>query len=227
MQRKLPCRFWLQGKCTFGDKCKNSHDTPSAIGSDASGSATATATVPIPTTQQRAGTCPFFSKGTCMFGDQCRLSHRLATETQSKQYGGHLVEISKLMVLDHVCSTSTLRCAKAVRPVQILHAGKMQQGGLSFRPHPFELVHFNFREHLSWSCAGRCSAYSLQKHCYSQYFWADGVSIHRNPMSHHPDNRHSNLRVDFFGRVNVLEHIVLIFTKRTVQEKKMGNRIPF
>ncbi|KAH9022020.1 hypothetical protein EDB85DRAFT_394082 [Lactarius pseudohatsudake] len=79
MQRKLvPCKFWLQGKCTFGDKCKNSH---AAIGPDASRSATAAITVPIPATQ--AGTCPYFSKGTCRFGDQCRLSHRLAPETQT------------------------------------------------------------------------------------------------------------------------------------------------
>ncbi|KAI9452126.1 hypothetical protein BJY52DRAFT_1174588 [Lactarius psammicola] len=80
MRSKLPCNFWLQGKCIFGDKCKNSHDTPSAIGPDASGYATAADTVPIPATQQR---CPYFSKGACMFGDQCRLSHRLATETQT------------------------------------------------------------------------------------------------------------------------------------------------
>ncbi len=150
MQPKSPCSFWLQGKCTFGDKCKNSHDTPSAIGSDASGSATATVTVPIPATQQRTGTCPYFSKGKCMFGDKCRLSHRLATETQSKQNGGHFVEISKLMILDRACSTSTLRCAKAIRPMQILRTGKMQQGRrLSLRPHPFELVHFKFRKYLS------------------------------------------------------------------------------
>ncbi|KAH9053122.1 hypothetical protein EDB87DRAFT_1835481 [Lactarius vividus] len=78
MQRKsVPCKFWLQGKCTFGNKCKNSH---AAIGPDALRSATAAITVPIPAS---SGTCPYFSKGTCRFGDQCRLSHRLAPETQT------------------------------------------------------------------------------------------------------------------------------------------------
>ncbi|KAH9016421.1 hypothetical protein EDB83DRAFT_232183 [Lactarius deliciosus] len=141
MQREI-CSYWLKGKCTFGKKCKNSHETfsESAIG-DASPSATATVTVRIPSTQ---GICPNFIKGTCKFGDRCRMSHRLATETQSKQ---NFVEISKLMLLDHDCSASesTFCCAKAM---QILPKRKVQQGRrLSFRPHRFELelVHVEFR----------------------------------------------------------------------------------
>jgi len=31
--KKEPCRFFAQGKCKFGDKCKNSHDTNSASSS--------------------------------------------------------------------------------------------------------------------------------------------------------------------------------------------------
>ncbi|KAH9022022.1 hypothetical protein EDB85DRAFT_393934 [Lactarius pseudohatsudake] len=83
VQRKT-CSYWLKGRCTFGKKCRNSHDIPSesAIGPDASRSATAAATVRIPATQH-GDTCPYFVKGTCRFGDRCRWSHRLATEAQT------------------------------------------------------------------------------------------------------------------------------------------------
>ncbi|KAI9437329.1 hypothetical protein H4582DRAFT_1959360 [Lactarius indigo] len=74
VQRKT-CNYWLQGRCTFGKRCRFSHDTPSesAIGPDASRSAVAAV----------AGTCPYFIRGTCKFGDRCRMSHGLATETQT------------------------------------------------------------------------------------------------------------------------------------------------
>ncbi|EIM87358.1 uncharacterized protein STEHIDRAFT_121003, partial [Stereum hirsutum FP-91666 SS1] len=69
MYTKPPCSFWLQGKCTFGDKCKNPHAVPAAL------TPTMTPATRWPKPQAELGICPYFSKGTCMFGGKCRLAH--------------------------------------------------------------------------------------------------------------------------------------------------------
>ncbi|XP_071960923.1 probable E3 ubiquitin-protein ligase makorin-1 [Antedon mediterranea] len=51
--RKIPCRFFLNGKCNHGSNCKYSHDTsnkPSTV-------------------------CVYFLEGRCMYGDKCRFDH--------------------------------------------------------------------------------------------------------------------------------------------------------
>ena len=50
-QATLPCRHFAQGRCKFGDKCKNSHISPTKK------------------------PCSFFAKGFCKFGNACRFEH--------------------------------------------------------------------------------------------------------------------------------------------------------
>ena len=53
---KKPCLFHAQGKCTFGDNCKNSHDSP-------------------PVSQKPQTVCNKFTEGTCTYGSNCRFLH--------------------------------------------------------------------------------------------------------------------------------------------------------
>lgn len=81
-----PCRFFALGSCTFGARCKNSHEAPADNGATTwfpkAGMASATnvdnklsAASPVST----VGLCWFFTQGKCTYGASCQNSHDLAT----------------------------------------------------------------------------------------------------------------------------------------------------
>ncbi|XP_033095752.1 probable E3 ubiquitin-protein ligase makorin-1 [Anneissia japonica] len=51
--RKIPCRFFLNGKCNHGSNCKYSHDQ----------------------SNKPSSLCVYYLEGRCMYGDKCRFDH--------------------------------------------------------------------------------------------------------------------------------------------------------
>lgn len=83
-----PCKFFAQGRCTYGPSCKNSHEAVATPESWRSSSALPT-TQSTTTSQETAkisetgstlitNTCWFYSQGKCTYGAACRLSHEAA-----------------------------------------------------------------------------------------------------------------------------------------------------
>jgi len=76
----VPCKFFAQGRCTYGASCRNSHEAPSAPAYSASNFRAAPA---IPRQQTAVKTvlpevrpvCWFFTQGKCTYGAACRMSH--------------------------------------------------------------------------------------------------------------------------------------------------------
>ena len=83
-----PCKFFAQGRCTYGASCRNSHEAVAMPESWRSSSALPT-TQSTTTSQESArmsesgstlitNTCWFYSQGKCSYGATCRLSHEAA-----------------------------------------------------------------------------------------------------------------------------------------------------
>jgi len=71
-QKQMPCRFWKQGDCTDGNKCKFSHDA--TTDNDQSGSSMPTLTnenIPDP----RLEICRYWNVGRCDYGEMCNFRH--------------------------------------------------------------------------------------------------------------------------------------------------------
>ena len=60
---KLPCKYWLEGKCSKGDQCTYSH-----------------AAKPLKTAEEAkvSDPCRYYMLGSCLRGDQCLYSHDLS-----------------------------------------------------------------------------------------------------------------------------------------------------
>ena len=79
MDSRQPCRFWLRGECTFGDRCRNSHQTHAVLVTEIDRQHAPV----LPKRSAVTMACPYFSKGICKFGDQCHYSHLSRPELPS------------------------------------------------------------------------------------------------------------------------------------------------
>lgn len=86
-----PCKFFAQGRCTFGASCKNSHEavttsprtnstTWSANKNPASPDQTAAATRAPNEGHRSKALCWFFLQGKCTYGESCKNSHDTADD---------------------------------------------------------------------------------------------------------------------------------------------------
>lgn len=90
--KKQPCKFFAQGKCAFGERCKFSHE----IGSGGGGSNPSPFCNPVGQPSNAFGgngsnkqPCKFFANGTCRNGDRCKFSHELPTGSSNPSpFGG-------------------------------------------------------------------------------------------------------------------------------------------
>ena len=84
-----PCKFFIQGRCTYGTACKNSHEAAATPGSWRSTPANPIVQSSVASADTKKGpsessftqgtnTCWFYSQGKCIYGAACRLSHEVA-----------------------------------------------------------------------------------------------------------------------------------------------------
>ena len=102
---RLVCKFFLQGRCNKGDRCRFSHVVPAGNGNaqNQSTSSFGAGPAPAPTPFGGGGSsrgggnsggtrqlCRFFAQGTCRNGDNCRFSHELpaGSTASTGQNGG-------------------------------------------------------------------------------------------------------------------------------------------
>lgn len=84
-----PCKFFVQGRCTYGTACKNSHEALTTPGTWRSTSTNLIVQSTLASAENKKGpsesgstqatnTCWFYSQGKCTYGAACRLSHEVA-----------------------------------------------------------------------------------------------------------------------------------------------------
>lgn len=87
MNAPEPCRFWLQGTCSFGDRCRKSHTSTAR-----------TISLPAAVGPQRVReACRFFAIGICKNGNLCPFSHSILEHTSMSTSNLHLC--SRILIL--------------------------------------------------------------------------------------------------------------------------------
>mmetsp|Transcript_4483 Transcript_4483/g.15747 ORF Transcript_4483/g.15747 Transcript_4483/m.15747 type:complete len:161 (-) Transcript_4483:329-811(-) len=67
------CRYFLQNRCAFGDRCRNVHPAVAPFGAN-NGFAAPPGAYPY-YQAPRSNVCRFFLRGVCAYGDSCRFEH--------------------------------------------------------------------------------------------------------------------------------------------------------
>jgi hypothetical protein len=83
-----PCKFFVQGRCTYGASCLNSHEAPSQLIPSRPNDKTSTNSGSV--SENLKPTCWFFTQGKCTYGAKCQKSHEILP-TQKSALNGNAV----------------------------------------------------------------------------------------------------------------------------------------